>query len=122
MTITEIQGFGRQGGNTEVYRGAEYPVDIQPKVLVEVLAEDGRRPHRRGDRPAARTGKIGDGKVWISDVDSVIRIRTGERRRERPVSRPADPGRPASPAPGLTGPLDRDDLAGPAAAPPSAGR
>jgi nitrogen regulatory protein P-II 1 len=80
MTITEVQGFGRQRGHTEVYRGAEYTVDFVPKVRVEVLVDDGD-----ADRVvdaisgAARTDKIGDGKVWVTDVDTVVRIRTGER-------------------------------------------
>ena len=79
MTVTEVQGFGRQSGHTEVYRGTEYTVDFVPKVRVEVLADD-----PDADRivdvvvDAARTGKIGDGKVWITEVDRVIRIRTGE--------------------------------------------
>jgi nitrogen regulatory protein P-II 1 len=79
MTVTEVQGFGRQAGHTEVYRGAEYTIDFVPKVRIEVLAEDGD-----ADRlaeiisEAARTGKIGDGKIWIEAVERVIRIRTGE--------------------------------------------
>jgi nitrogen regulatory protein P-II 1 len=79
MTITESAGFGRQGGKTEVYRGTEYTVDVVPKARVEVLCEF----EDAGDvaaviASAARTGRIGDGKVWITEVDSVIRIRTGE--------------------------------------------
>jgi nitrogen regulatory protein P-II 1 len=80
MTVSEVQGYGRQKGHTEVYRGAEYSVDFVPKVRVEVLADD-----NLADKvvdavvEAARTGKIGDGKVWVSPVDSVIRVRTGER-------------------------------------------
>jgi len=70
MTVTEVQGFGRQAGHTEVYRGAEYTIDFVPKVRIEVLAEVVAE--------AARTGKIGDGKIWIGPVDRVIRIRTGE--------------------------------------------
>ena len=79
MTVTEVQGFGRQAGHTEVYRGAEYTIDFVPKVRIELLAEDAD-----ADRlaeivaEAARTGKIGDGKIWIGPVDRVIRIRTGE--------------------------------------------
>jgi nitrogen regulatory protein P-II 1 len=79
MTVTEVQGFGRQSGHTEVYRGAEYTVDFVPKVRIEVLADDAD-----ADRivdvvvDAARTGKIGDGKVWITDVDRLVRVRTGE--------------------------------------------
>jgi len=79
MTITEVSGFGRQRGKTEVYRGTEYTVDIIPKARIEVLcdlydAEDIASVMVS----AARTGKIGDGKVWITEVDRVIRIRTGE--------------------------------------------
>ena len=80
MTVTEVQGYGRQRGHTEVYRGAEYAVEFVPKVCVEVLVDE-----EFADRVveaiigAARTGKIGDGKVWVSPVDKVIRIRTGER-------------------------------------------
>ena len=79
MTVTEVQGFGRQAGHTEVYRGAEYTIDFVPKVRIEVLADEADV-----DRlvevvvGAARTGKIGDGKVWVTQVDRVIRIRTGE--------------------------------------------
>ena len=80
MTLTEAQGFGRQRGHTEVYRGAEYAVEFVPKVRVEVLVAE-----EFADRVvdaiigAARTGKIGDGKVWVSPAEKVIRIRTGER-------------------------------------------
>jgi len=79
MTVSEVQGFGRQRGHTEVYRGAEYKVDFVPKVRVEVLADDADAA-RVVDVivTAARTEKIGDGKVWVTDVDSVTRIRTGE--------------------------------------------
>jgi nitrogen regulatory protein P-II 1 len=80
MTVTEVQGFGRQSGHTEVYRGAEYTVDFVPKVRIEVLA-DPADVDRLADVivAAARTGKIGDGKVWVSDVEGVQRVRTGER-------------------------------------------
>jgi nitrogen regulatory protein P-II 1 len=80
MTVTEVQGFGRQSGHTEVYRGAEYTVDFVPKVRIEVLA-DAADVDRITEAivAAARTGKIGDGKVWTTDVDSVVRVRTGER-------------------------------------------
>lgn len=79
MTVSEVQGFGRQRGHTEVYRGAEYTVDFVPKVRIEVLADDVDAA-RVVDAisAAARTDKIGDGKIWVSDVDSVTRIRTGE--------------------------------------------
>src|SRR5436853_2758234 len=79
MTIGEVQGYGRQRGHTEVYRGAEYTVEFVPKVCVEVLVDDDDAK-RFADAivEAARTGEIGDGKVWISSVDMVIRVRTGE--------------------------------------------
>ncbi len=79
MTVSEVQGFGRQRGHTEVYRGAEYTVDFVPKVRVEVLSDDGDA-NLVVDAivAAARTDKIGDGKVWVTDVESVTRIRTGE--------------------------------------------
>jgi nitrogen regulatory protein P-II 1 len=79
MTVDEVKGFGRQGGKTEIYRGAEYVVDLLPKVRVEAIV-----PDELADQVAeiivvsARTGKIGDGKVWITTVDKLIRIRTGE--------------------------------------------
>jgi nitrogen regulatory protein P-II 1 len=79
MTVSEVQGFGRQAGHTEVYRGAEYTVDFVPKVRVEVLVDtdevDGVLDVITA---AARTGKIGDGKVWVTPVDRILRIRTGE--------------------------------------------
>ncbi len=80
LTVSEVQGYGRQKGHTEVYRGAEYTVDFVPKVRVEVLV-DGVDVDRVVDTlvEAARTGKIGDGKVWVTEVDEVIRVRTGER-------------------------------------------
>jgi nitrogen regulatory protein P-II 1 len=80
MTVSEVQGFGRQSGHTEVYRGAEYTVDFVPKVKVEVVV-DLSEAERVAEliAEAARTGKIGDGKIWITDVDRVVRIRTGER-------------------------------------------
>jgi nitrogen regulatory protein P-II 1 len=77
--VTESRGFGRQRGHTEVYRGAEYTVEFVPKVRVEVLVDDGDAA-RVADAivEAARTGQIGDGKVWIGPVEEVIRVRTGE--------------------------------------------
>jgi nitrogen regulatory protein P-II 1 len=83
LTFTEVQGYGRQRGHTEVYRGAEYAVEFVPKVRVEVLV-DAEVADRVVDAiiGAARTGKIGDGKVWVSPVEKVIRIRTGERDHE----------------------------------------
>ena len=79
MTVTEVQGFGRQRGHTEVYRGTEYTVDFVPKVRVEVLVDDQEVERVAGAIvSAARTDKIGDGKVWVTNVDQVVRIRTGE--------------------------------------------
>ena len=79
ITITESQGFGRQRGHTEMYRGAEYTVEFVPKIRIEVLTDDDNAG-RVADAivNAARTGKIGDGKVWISPIDTIIRVRTGE--------------------------------------------
>jgi nitrogen regulatory protein P-II 1 len=80
MTVSEVKGFGRQKGHTELYRGAEYVVDFLPKVKIELLIDDGRA-QRIADLivSTARTGKIGDGKIFILPVDDVVRIRTGER-------------------------------------------
>ena len=79
MTISEVKGFGRQKGHTEVYRGAEYKVDFVPKIKIEVLtAAESADDIVDAISKAARTGKIGDGKIWVTDVDSVTRIRTGE--------------------------------------------
>jgi len=80
LTVSEVRGYGRQKGHTEVYRGAEYTVDLVPKVRVEVLVDD-LDAEKVVDTiaEAARTGKIGDGKVWVTPVDSVVRVRTGER-------------------------------------------
>jgi nitrogen regulatory protein P-II 1 len=83
LTLSEVQGYGRQKGHTEVYRGAEYQVDFTPKAKVEVVV-----PDESVDKivsaivAAARTGKIGDGKVWVTPVDTVIRVRTGDRDAE----------------------------------------
>jgi nitrogen regulatory protein P-II 1 len=79
MTIEEVKGFGRQGGKTETYRGAEYVVDLLPKIRLEAVVDDGQL-----DRvievivAAAHTGQIGDGKVWVTEVQRIVRIRTGE--------------------------------------------
>ncbi len=83
MTLSEAQGFGRQRGHTEVYRGAEYEVDFVPKLRVEVLVDDAEADEVVDAivRTAA-TGKIGDGKVWVVPVDSVVRVRTGERGKD----------------------------------------
>jgi nitrogen regulatory protein P-II 1 len=79
MTITEVKGYGRQGGHTETYRGAEYAIDFVPKIKVEVLvASEDAEALASTLAAAANTGKIGDGKIWITGVDRVIRIRTGE--------------------------------------------
>jgi nitrogen regulatory protein P-II 1 len=83
MTLTEAQGFGRQRGHTEVYRGAEYTVDFVPKIRVEVLVDDAQAAEVvDAIVGTASTGKIGDGKVWVVPVDSVVRVRTGERDRD----------------------------------------
>ena len=79
LTMTEVQGFGRQRGHTEVYRGAEYTVDFVPKVRLEILVEDADAQRViDGIMAAARTGKIGDGKVWVLPIEAAYRIRTGE--------------------------------------------
>ena len=79
MTVSEVRGFGRQRGHTEVYRGAEYTVDFVPKVRLEILADDEDVPRIvDGLMTAARTDKIGDGKVWVVPIDAAYRIRTGE--------------------------------------------
>jgi nitrogen regulatory protein P-II 1 len=80
LTVSEVQGFGRQRGHTEVYRGAEYTVDLVPKVRIDVLVDD-IDVDKVMDAvvEAARTGKIGDGKVWVTGVDTLVRVRTGER-------------------------------------------
>jgi len=79
LTVSDVQGYGRQRGHTEVYRGAEYTIDFVPKVRIEVLVDDGD-VQRVTDKlvETARTGKIGDGKVWVVPVEGVTRIRTGE--------------------------------------------
>ena len=79
ITVTEAQGFGRQGGHTEVYRGTEYKIDLVPKIRLEIACADAD-VERVTDAivEAAHTGKIGDGKIWITPVEHVVRIRTGE--------------------------------------------
>jgi nitrogen regulatory protein P-II 1 len=80
MTVTEASGYGRQKGHTEVYRGAEYEVDLLPKVRVEVVVDDADAEDVvEIIVKSAQTGKIGDGKVWVQPVDAVVRVRTGER-------------------------------------------
>lgn len=83
MTVSEASGYGRQRGHTEVYRGAEYTVDLVPKVRLEVLVDDSDADSVvNAIVAAAHTGKIGDGKVWVVPVDSITRVRTGEKGSE----------------------------------------
>jgi nitrogen regulatory protein P-II 1 len=83
MTVMEVKGFGRQKGHTELYRGAEYTVDFLPKVKIEVVTTEEMAPRVVGViQKNAKTGKIGDGKIFISTVDETIRIRTGETNKE----------------------------------------
>lgn len=83
LTVTEAKGFGRQKGHTELYRGAEYVVDFLPKVKIEVVLEDGQVDRAiEAIEQAAKTGRIGDGKIFVSTIDEVVRIRTGERGAE----------------------------------------
>jgi nitrogen regulatory protein P-II 1 len=80
MTVSEVSGYGRQKGHTEVYRGAEYDVALVPKVRVEIVVDDGDvEAVTEAIVSAAATGRIGDGKVWVSPVESVVRVRTGDR-------------------------------------------
>ncbi len=80
MTVTEVKGFGRQKGHTELYRGAEYIVDFIPKIKIEIVASDNLVPKiLEVIEKAAKTGKIGDGKIFVSEINEVVRIRTGER-------------------------------------------
>jgi nitrogen regulatory protein P-II 1 len=79
LTVTEAKGYGRQKGHTELYRGAEYVVDFLPKLKIEVVVSDGQlEPCLEAIQAAARTGRIGDGKIFVSDITEVVRIRTGE--------------------------------------------
>ena len=79
LTVTEVKGFGRQKGHTELYRGAEYVVDFLPKVKIEVVVDDSMLElATEAIMKSARTGKIGDGKIFVQDIEQVIRIRTGE--------------------------------------------
>ncbi|MEI6361504.1 MAG: P-II family nitrogen regulator [Actinomycetes bacterium] len=83
LTVSEASGYGRQKGHTEVYRGAEYTVDLVPKVRLEVVVDDDAAPGVvEAIVAAAQTGKIGDGKVWVSNVETIVRVRTGERGLE----------------------------------------
>ena len=79
ITVTEVKGFGRQKGHTELYRGAEYVIDFLPKVKIEVVVEDSLVDNVEAIENAARTGRIGDGKIFVFDVEQAIRIRTGDR-------------------------------------------
>ncbi|QWC85420.1 P-II family nitrogen regulator [Nocardioidaceae bacterium] len=80
MTVTEVAGYGRQKGHTEVYRGAEYDISLVPKVRIEIVVDDADAEEVVDTVvEAAATGKIGDGKVWVSPVESVVRVRTGDR-------------------------------------------
>lgn len=79
VTVSEVRGFGRQGGHTETYRGTEYQIDFVPKVRLEAVVDDGdvdRVTEAIAD--AARSGKIGDGKIWVTDIERIVRVRTGE--------------------------------------------
>ena len=79
ITVTEVKGFGRQGGHTETYRGSEYQIDFVPKMRIELVVEDNSLEQILDVvREAASTGKIGDGKIWVTNVEQIIRIRTGE--------------------------------------------
>ncbi len=79
LTVSEVRGFGRQGGHTETYRGAEYQVEFVPKLKLEIVIDDVQAaPVVDSIRSAAQSGKIGDGKIWVTPVDVVVRIRTGE--------------------------------------------
>ncbi|HPB45899.1 MAG: P-II family nitrogen regulator [Microthrixaceae bacterium] len=80
LTVAEVQGFGRQGGHTETYRGAEYQIDFVPKIKIEAVVDDAVADQVIDTIVnAARTDKIGDGKVWVTEVETLVRIRTGER-------------------------------------------
>ena len=99
MTVSEVSGYGRQKGHTEVYRGAEYDIALVPKIRIEIVADDGDAEDIVGIiQKTAQTGRIGDGKVWVSPVETVVRVRTGDRdargdlthdEEAPPVSRPA---------------------------------
>jgi nitrogen regulatory protein P-II 1 len=83
MTVSEVRGFGRQKGHTEVYRGAEYVIDFLPKVKIEVVLDDALMPRAvEAIQQAAKTDKIGDGKIFVFPVEEALRIRTGERGRD----------------------------------------
>jgi nitrogen regulatory protein P-II 1 len=80
MTVSEVSGYGRQKGHTEVYRGAEYDIALVPKIRIEILADDGDSDDIVGIvQKTAQTGRIGDGKIWVTSVETVVRVRTGDR-------------------------------------------
>ncbi|MGL5291216.1 MAG: P-II family nitrogen regulator [Vibrionaceae bacterium] len=80
MTVSEVKGFGRQRGHTELYRGAEYVIDFLPKIKIEIIVDDDfLEPCITGIMQAAQTGKVGDGKIFVTNIEQVIRIRTGEQ-------------------------------------------
>ena len=80
MTVSEVSGYGRQKGHTEVYRGAEYDIALVPKIRIEIVADDNDADDIVGIiQKTAQTGRIGDGKVWVSPVETVVRVRTGDR-------------------------------------------
>ncbi|MCY7395049.1 MAG: P-II family nitrogen regulator [Nocardioides sp.] len=80
MTVSEVSGYGRQKGHTEVYRGAEYDIALVPKIRIEIAVSDGDvEAIVEAVRSSAHTGRIGDGKVWVTSVDSIVRVRTGDR-------------------------------------------
>ncbi|MCL5047256.1 MAG: P-II family nitrogen regulator [Firmicutes bacterium] len=80
LTVTEAQGFGRQGGHTETYRGAEYQIDLVPKIRLDIIIDDAQVVEVvNAISETAKTGKIGDGKIWVQNIEEIIRIRTGER-------------------------------------------
>ena len=83
MTVTEVKGFGRQKGHTELYRGAEYAVDFLPKIKIELVVDDGLVDDAvDAIKSKAHTGRIGDGKIFVTNIEEVIRIRTGEKGKE----------------------------------------
>ncbi len=80
ITVTDVNGFGRQGGHSETYRGTEYQIDFVPKVKLEIIVDDASVDSViEAISSAAKTGQIGDGKIWVTDIDSLVRIRTGEQ-------------------------------------------
>jgi nitrogen regulatory protein P-II 1 len=83
MTVTEVRGYGRQRGHTEVYRGAEYRIDLVPKVRLDIVTDDDLARHVvDAIADSARTGQIGDGKIWVTPIDELVRVRTGEMGRD----------------------------------------